>query len=400
MKDAILNNDKCRQLIDNRLKRFELTNRRNRFRCTKKQSHNQTIIDHLSFSFKLADLRHCKSAGFAFKDKETNFLFPAAPNVASEMNYDGKDLDQVQALLKTEKSRINELMSDFYFDTLRVFTRLVLGFELSAPRDKGFHGYQNSMNLVTNEGTQIGFVGIGGQRETVYFQISGEGCKHLWSHTTPFILHHWFTKVLSIAFLSRIDIARDCFDDVFNCTNAESNHFNKAFARKKGGPNPSFGLHHSFSVDRVYDVEMVSIGKRTSPVYWRVYNKKLEQGINEDSLVWYRNEVELKKWSVDCLLDTDSAFAGLCDFAQSMINTDGVHTSSSPKASQAGTDLASRVKWVRRMCGKALADILEITEGDMQTVLGLLVPDKHVIGKSLDLPNIYKQILTEQFRSL
>lgn len=379
--------DTAQNLIDNRIKRF------------KKHESNQTIIDHLSFSFPLADLRHCKRAGSIGSTVDTQTLFPVVPNIKEEFNTEGLTPEQLLKSLETQKQRINERMSDFYINTLRVFSRYVLGFELSVPRDKGFHGYHNSMNLVTSEGTQIGFVGIGGQRETVYFQISGEGCKHLWSHTTPFILHHWLSKVLSISSLSRIDIARDCFDNVFNCKAAELNFFQKAFARKKGGPNPTMSPRHSFTIDGKFDVEMTTVGKRTSPVYWRIYDKKLEQGIDDESLVWYRNEVELKKWSVDCLLDPDSTFAGICDFSQQMINSDGVQTSSSAKVSKAGTDLASRVKWVRRMCGKALADILEITEGDMQTVLGLLVPDKYVTGKSLDVPNIYKHILTEQLRS-
>ncbi|MBB1352364.1 replication initiation factor domain-containing protein [Pseudoalteromonas sp. SG45-3] len=379
--------DTAQNLIDNRIKRF------------KKHEANQTIIDFLSFSFPLADLRHCKRAGSIGSTVDTQTLFPVVPNIKEEFNTEGLTPEQLLKSLETQKQRINERMSDFYINTLRVFSRYVLGFELSVPRDKGFHGYHNSMNLVTSEGTQIGFVGIGGQRDTVYFQISGEGCKHLWSHTTPFILHHWLSKVLSISSLSRIDIARDCFDNVFNCKAAELNFFQKAFARKKGGPNPTMSPRHSFTIDGKFDVEMTTVGKRTSPVYWRIYDKKLEQGIEDESLVWYRNEVELKKWSVDCLLDPDSTFAGICDFSQQMINTDGVQTSSSAKVSKAGIDLASRVKWVRRMCGKALADILEITEGNMQTVYGLLVPDKYVTGKSLDVPNIYKHILIEQLRA-
>jgi phage replication initiation protein len=379
--------DRATQLINNRLERF------------KKHEANQTIIDHLSFSFPLADLRHLRRSPSIGSTVDSQTLFPEIPTINQQLNTEGLNADEVLKAIELQKQRVNDEMQDFYYRSLRAFTSVVLGFELSAPRDKGFHGYQNSLNLLTQEGNQVGFVGIGGQRNTVYFQISGEGCKHLWSHTTPFILHHWLSKVLSISYLSRIDIARDCYDDVFNCKNAETNFFQKAFARKKGGPNPTMAPRHSFTVEGVYDVEMTTIGKRTSPVYWRIYNKKLEQGIQEPDLIWYRNEVELKKWSVDSLLDPDSTFAGICDFSQQMINSDGVHTSSSPRATTAATDLASRVKWVRRMCGKALSDIFEITEGDIQTLLGLLVPDKYITGKSLDIPNTYKQLLTEQLRS-
>ncbi|OHU87258.1 replication initiation factor domain-containing protein, partial [Pseudoalteromonas amylolytica] len=347
--------DLAKKLIDNRVARF------------KKHDENQVIIDHLSFSFKLADLRHCKRAGMTGTTSETQTIFPPMPDIKQNLNTAGMSSDDAIKQIEREKRRVQGLLGDFYVSTLRVFCRFALGFELSAPRDKGFHGYQNSMNLLTLEGNHVGFVGIGGQRETCYIQISGEGCKHLWSHTTPFVLHHWLSKVLSISFLSRIDLARDCYDDVFNCANAETRFFSRSFARKKGGPNPTMSPRHSVSVTGDYDVEMITVGKRTSPVFWRIYNKKLEQGINEESLVWYRNEVELKKWNVDCLLDPDSAFAGICEFAQEMIETIGVHTSSAARVSKPATDLASRVKWVRRMCGKALADILEITEGDMST---------------------------------
>lgn len=367
---------------------------------TRKNSDNQVTIDHLAFTFKLADLRYCSRAGFAGRTRETQTLFPKQPDIKSNLNTTGLTPDEIDKKIESEKRRVQVLIADFYISTLRVFCREILGFELSAPRDKGFHGYQNSMSLLTLEGNQIGFVGIGGQRDTCYVQISGEGCKHLWSYTTPFVVHHWLSNVLQIRYIARTDLAYDCYDGNFDCKYAEHAFFDNGFARSGGGRSPTMSPRHSVNINGVYDVEMVTFGKRTSPVFWRIYNKKLEQGIQEDSLVWYRNEVELKKYPVEILLDPDSAFAGLCKFAQSMINADGVHTTVSPRASSAATDLASRARWVRRMCGKAMADILEITGGDIEQVLGLLIPEHHITGKSLDIPNTYKQILTEQFRSL
>jgi len=87
-------------------------------------------------------------------------------------------------------------------------------------RGRGLHGYKDSMTILAN-GIEVGYVGIGGQRDTVYFQISGQGCKYLFTYTTPFVIHHWLAKVFSCTRLSRIDLAFDDYDNNFNCDYAE-----------------------------------------------------------------------------------------------------------------------------------------------------------------------------------
>ncbi|WP_350636677.1 hypothetical protein, partial [Pseudoalteromonas sp. GW168-MNA-CIBAN-0100] len=88
------------------------------------------------FSFPLADLRHCKRAGSIGSTVDTQTLFPVVPNIKEEFNTEGLTPEQLLKSLETQKQRINERMSDFYINTLRVFSRYVLGFELSVPRDK------------------------------------------------------------------------------------------------------------------------------------------------------------------------------------------------------------------------------------------------------------------------
>ncbi|MCV5950285.1 replication initiation factor domain-containing protein, partial [Escherichia coli] len=68
----------------------------------------------------------------------------------------------------------------------------------------------------------------------------------------------------------------------------------------------------------IYTKEQYSIGSRTSRIYWRIYNKALEQKLANTGLVWYRSEVELKKWNVDVLLNPAGAYAALNDFAASI----------------------------------------------------------------------------------
>jgi phage replication initiation protein len=363
------------RMLDNRYKRTD-----------KKQS---VIIDHLAFSFPLASLRHCHRAGFAATTSKKQTLFPLPPKVDC---LEGKTLEQIERnRLAIEAQKI-----EFFEKTLHVFVRFVLGFELSAPRGKGFHGYTESLTMKTQNGVDVGFIGIGGQRDTVYIQISGTGCKYLFSQCTNFVLHHWLNTVLSVSHLSRIDLAKDDYDDNFDCRYAEMAYRDDFFRTGKGGKMPVIKPcdEYVYAKDgsRLFDVEMVCIGKRTSPVYWRIYNKKLEQKIDDNELSWYRSEVELKKWSVDTLLDVDAAFAGINKFAQSMMDVDGVRTKSMTKAKVACLELASRVRWYRHVAGRALGDVLKLVDGDISTAIGLLLPD-NVVGERLGIPPSYKKLI-------
>lgn len=350
---------------------------------------NSVKIDHLSFSFPLTSLRHCHKAGFAGTTSKRQTLFPLPPKIE---NSEGKSLEEIERHAFFVKSQL----SDFYVRSLKIFIDHVLGFYVSSPRDKGFHGYTNSMTMKTESGVDVGFVGIGGQQDTVYIQISGTGCKYLFGKTSTFVLHHWLSKVLGISFLARVDLAKDDYDNVYNCQYAEKAYVDGIFRTGKGGKMPVLKLCDEFVIakngSRIFDVEMLCIGKRTSPVFWRIYNKKLEQKIDDDRLTWYRSEVELKKWTVDCLLDVDATFAGINSFAQSMSEFEGVRTKSMSKTKEACLTLASRVRWYRHSAGRALNDILKLTNGDISRTIGLLLPDDSV-GESLGIPPTYKNLL-------
>jgi len=345
-------------------------------------------IDYLAFSFPLAELRHCHKAGVAGYTSKTQTRYPLPPKVESYVASNDEEFEKY-------KSHVQEQLADFYIETLRVFVDRVLGLELSAPRGKGFNGYKESMNLCTRDGKSVGFIALGGNRNTVYFDIAGQGCQHIFSHTTTFVLHHWLNTVLSMTQLSRIDLAKDDYDDNFNCDYAHDAFKDGWFRTGKGGRMPELGCHHRFNYDDkmtpIYSAEMWSVGMRGNPIYWRIYNKKLEQDIKDGDFTWYRSEVELRKWTVDALLDVDLAFAGINGFAQSMVNKRGVRTKSMTKAKEAAVDIAARVKWFRRSCGKALSDILSFYDGDIETALGVILPDDS--GGKLGIPPTYKRLI-------
>lgn len=358
-----------------------------------RKSDSLVKIDHLAFSFRLADLRHCRKAGFADSD---NIRFPKMPKFNSFRGTGSHD--EALKALEHYKENQSKMLSEYYLKTLRIFAQDVLGFSISGLRGRGFQGYNDSMTMRSCTGSEVGFVGIGGQRDTVYFQISGTGCKYLFEHTTPFKIHHWLNTVIGIDKLSRIDLARDCYDGNFDCDYASDTYRmtrGDAFRTGKGGRAPTHKPANESYFDsdgkEVFDVEMFIVGKRTSPVYWRVYNKKLEQGIEDENLIWYRTECELKKWNSDVLLDIDAAFGGICEFSSSMAGRDGIRTRLMTKQKEVCLDLASRVKWIRHACGKALGDILEITNGDIQRTIGLILPDD--TGGKLGIPPTYNDLI-------
>ncbi|PCI54398.1 MAG: phage replication protein [Gammaproteobacteria bacterium] len=373
---------------------------------------NNIKIDHLAFTLPISALRHCRKAGAAntatkiitgtkksfFSDKEvtqtklvkSHGIWPQPPVIKSVQTV---GIDEYEA----HKKHVDNQMRDFYEKTLIIWVNEVLGFELSPMRGKGFQGYKDSMTL-RSFGKDIGFVAIGGQRETIHFQISGTGCKSLFEHTTPFVLHHWLSKVFSITKLRRVDLCFDDFDNNFNCDYAEKAYIDGFFRTSNRGPSPQAEPRNKYTYEtklnkllKVFTQEMFCVGSRTSAIYWRIYDKKLEQGIKEDDLTWYRSEAELKKWDIDCLLNLGATFAGLCPFSASIDLDKGIKTKAMSKAKEVCLDVAARVRHVRRSAGKALGDILEIFQGDIEHTMGLILPEE--TGGKLGIPSTYQQLI-------
>lgn len=394
---------------------------------TKKDSYSKTAeslisadksdsikIDWLAFAFPISALRHCRKAGSVNLSmdlvtgyKESFFtgekiaqvkrvkrrgIYPEPPAIKSSQSLGIEEYEK-------HKNETAALMMDFYEKTLKIWVNEVLGFDMSPMRGRGLHGYKDSMTLRAN-GVDVGFIGLGGQGNTVFFQISATGCKSLFSHITPFVLHHWLSKVFSVTKLSRVDLAFDDFDGNFDCNYAEAAYKDDWFRTSNRGKAPAINPNHKYTYDKdmnkVFEQEMICVGSRKSNIYWRIYNKKLEQGINQDDLSWYRSEAELKKWSVDCLLNLAATYAGLCPFSASVDLDKGVRTKAMTKAKEVCLDVAARVRQVRRSAGKALGDILELFDGDIEHTMGLILPNE--TGGKLGIPPTYKYLIDQSMR--
>ncbi|WP_224067575.1 replication initiation factor domain-containing protein [Vibrio penaeicida] len=346
------------------------------------------VLDWLAFSFKIKDLRHCERAGFIGFTHKNQPHFPKAPKIERQLIGDGQSYEDYNAYT-------DFVMRQYLEECLRVFVTKVLGLAMSAPLDKPFQFYDNSFNLLSPSGeTYCGKIGIGGQNDTVHISIDGKGCKHVLARRSLFSLYHWLANVLQVTKLSRVDLAFDDFHGLFDCEYALKASYESAFKLSHRGNNPR--VHD----DRVWDwgdngtkkffKEQISIGSRQSLVYWRIYNKALEQKLADTSLTWYRSEVELKKWTVDVLRDIEGAFAGLNDYARSIVSSEPFDTKPTPNK-RAALDVLSSTRWLRRQWGRVITDLTELCNGDAEKVVSMIARGDSKLG----FPSTYDRLVDE-----
>ncbi|MBF4497572.1 replication initiation factor domain-containing protein [Vibrio vulnificus] len=359
-------------------------------------------IDYLCFTFAVQDLRHCCDAvSRLHKHEEYKGLKPKgllqrhfnAPTFPVPPVFN-PTLATSHEEIEAYNNAFDICYRNYLEQCLRIFVNQVLGLSLSAPRGLGFQFYTESMKLTSPTGEDFcGFVGIGGNNDTVHFQINGTGCKHVFNRRPPWSLHDWLTNVLGVQSLARVDLAYDDYDGIFDCEYARTAWNDDAFRTADRGRGPVLHIDHTVASYKdgrpLYTKEQYSVGSRTSRVYWRIYNKALEQNLANTGLVWYRSEVELKKWDIDVLLNPSGAFAAINDFSASISTSHKFNTKPVP-TKRAALDLLTSAHWMRRQYGKILNSLIEFHNGDIETVVGSLVRD----GTKFTFPDTYGKLVT------
>ncbi|MGF1748216.1 replication initiation factor domain-containing protein [Vibrio cionasavignyae] len=368
----------------------------------------QVHIDFLCFTFSVKDLRHCHTAYSnlanapkhgtvlpQLKLREKSLLqrharapkFPAPPEFNPTLAKTTQDIESYTAAFQV-------IYREYLERCLVIFTNQVLGLSMSAPRGLGFQYYSDSMKLTCKDGEDFcGFIGIGGNNDTVHFQINGTGCKHVFDRRQPWAIHDWLSNVLGVQTLARVDLAYDDYDGLFDCEYARKAWHDDAFRTAARGRGPKLSIGHDIEKmdengNPVYSKEQYSIGSRTSRVYWRIYNKALEQNLANTGLSWYRSEVELKKWNIDVLLNPSGAFAAINAFAASIAVSEPFNTKPVP-SKKAACDLLTSAFWMRRQYGKILNSFIEFHDGDIETAIGQLIRD----GKKYTFPDTYGKLV-------
>jgi len=331
-------------------------------------SKTSVICDHLAFSIPLSHFELLDKAGVEYRKFWQKMPSQSLDNVTNP--------DERYQLIQSYHHDVHEVL----FNRMSQFLSHIMGLQVvSSSRDKGFHGYKDSHRILDITGkVELGFVGIGGNNNTVYIQISGEGCKHVFSNVSELRLHFWLSDILLVNSLTRIDLAYDCFENYFSCDYAALCYADGMFQNPNGGPEPEYTPKPSYR-GKLLLGEINTFGSRKSNTFWRVYDKGREQGIDQS---WYRSEVELKRKSVDVLLDFNGSFAGINAFSASFDLGEAKAVRSSKKRSL--LDLSGKIRWVKRQCGRTISDLLDVFGGDTHLVLGALCDDR---GGKFSLPD-------------
>lgn len=339
------------------------------------------IVDYLAFTVPLSSFMYLERAG---KDATNRNKWAKLPK---------KSFKRIKCPdLKQQKvDDYQAEMRDVLYRRCHQFLSQIMNLHLSSARDKGLYGYTDSCKILdSTRRVELGHIGFGGNNDTIHIQISGEGCKHVFDSVSPFVLHFWLSKVLFVTRLSRVDLAFDDFDGNFDTSYAERAYNDDAFKNPRGGKTPVIDIRRPMTGTKIMG-DTVYVGTRKSPVFWRIYDKALQQGIHDKT--WYRNEVELKKVTVDVLQNPALSFAGLNRFSSSLNIEHGTTTYTNKK--RAALDLASKLRWVKQQCGRTLADVAELFGGDINAAYGAIVDNR---GGKFSIPDTQANILNTLYQ--
>ncbi|ENR5393952.1 replication initiation factor domain-containing protein [Providencia hangzhouensis] len=316
---------------------------------------------------------------------------------AVSQGYD--DLPEIHSKTMTEQQQ-EQFLTDLYncyFSRLKRWISSVFGLVVGAPRGKGGYAYQDSAVLYSDEGgnSQLGLLYWGGNKDTFYIQISGAGCAHVFSGTTPEKIHKWLVH-LDILRLKRLDLATDDYDGIFTCQAALNAYKDDAFYGGKG-PKPKLETAQAIDSFGCLTKEIVNVGSRQSRVYWRIYNKALEQKV---SGIWYRSEVELKEISIDVLLNITGIYTGLCAYA-AQINPCKPRLIPKLLCRKAIDSIEANVQWLRKQASATLAKVFNHYEGDALSILSMIIREEHISDLKLrfDIPPLYQKLLNEKLQT-
>lgn len=353
-------------------------------------SENVVRVDALSFSFNVSYMRDL-SQWHEFKSVSGySGVLPEFPNAPSQI-----DFRTGLALSADDYQRqLDDYLHEHYcavYQRVFLFFDRILGLSVGPVRSRGMQGYSHSCRLFSPDGKhECGWLMFGGiaQKNTAHVQLSGVGCRHLFMHTTPYLL--WNTlRGLGVTRLSRVDLCFDDFTGNFSTAYALTAYDDRAFLTGAGGCVQQLDIRRPRVGDRLKG-DTIYVGARKSRIYWRIYDKALEQ--NLDGVSWFRSEVELKKVTVDVLSNVDAYFVGICDYSASVISKHIENVQKLPPDERRVQEnllpcleLLGRVKRVRRQFAKIAGDVLDIFDGDTGAAFGLLAcPDaveKYSLGE-------------------
>ncbi|EPA1860003.1 replication initiation factor domain-containing protein [Klebsiella michiganensis] len=304
------------------------------------------IVDTISFSFQISALR---DLGDFYFSRPVGFgPWPVQPESGDKIHY--------QELCCTAlEDRMRFIFSDFF------------AMSLSPATGRGRLGYFDHCRITDLSGVvEFGYLAFGGNRDTAHCYLNGHACKEFFEKKQPIELHNFLVEILRVNCLNRLDLAYDDYSGATGFDSVIAAYDGGAFYCGKG-PRPKMTTIQS-RTGKILGGTTIYIGSRQSQVYWRSYDKNAEQGIIQPETPWWRHEAELKRISVDLLLDISAAYAGCNNFARTLADSEPVRVRT--KIEKTAASLDSQIRWGRRLIGKTLRSLID--HFDAPTALALL----------------------------
>lgn len=276
----------------------------------------------------------------------------------------------------------------------------ILGFGIFQKRERGHLFYHHSWSL--GEDGRFGFIAVGGQRATMLFELTGEGCMHAkpgWEAE----MHAFLTSDALVAGaltgpkITRIDLTHDDHAGTYNVDRAFDDWNNDRFKLPQAPQSPAMNQVGNWSRPDGRG-RTLYVGRRQSGKFLRVYEKGKQLGDRESP--WTRIELELKAVDrvipFDTLLKPGHYLAGAYP-ALEWLNERQSRISTVRHAAKKGYE--AMVRYVRRAAGAALAVAVAINgQQFVQDLVSDVTADemhRQMVKRALDLPTYVVADLAE-----
>lgn len=195
-------------------------------------------------------------------------------------------------------------------------------FGVITPKNAGIHYYKHGYTVYSPENEILLNIGIGGQNETVFFGLTGMGCK-LADTDWESRLHDWLDNVAVNGRITRIDLAHDDFDGEYSSFKwADEQESNDRFLLPKTRNRPACTYAGEFKHGDPQNKGLtLYVGSRKNGKVIRCYEKGKQLG--DTSSAWFRSELEIhaKKRLIpfDVLLNPTEYFCGAYPYCLDLI---------------------------------------------------------------------------------
>lgn len=278
------------------------------------------------------------------------------------------------------------VVDDHFAEALAERLQQIVGFGLFEKRKNGHKFYLNSWSLGTDG--KFGFIAVGGQKGTVLFELTGEGCMHAkpgWEKA----MYEWLLSgELLKPKITRVDLTHDDHQGEYNVDRAFDDWTEDRFRLPKAPQSPAMAQFGNWARPDGRG-RTLTVGRRLSGKFLRIYEKGKQLGDRESP--WTRIELELKAEDrvipFDTLIRPGEYLAGAYP-ALEFLNTTQTRLATVRHTAKQGW--LAMMKYIRRAAGPALTVALAVvgTQGIEELVSDVTDQDiqRQMVKRGLDIP--------------